>query len=581
MLRSRGTKSPALHAPRRSAAGRGVTATLIAWLLALPVIVSGAEPWHDDLDRAREASRVSHRTVLALFVATWQPGGGVAEMVIGTPDARALVTSCFEPVIIDVDRHADLTRRLGIKHVPTVALLGEHDEVLASFACPSTTPEFVVAAAQAVQEASMRRDRLADQSRRSGPGLTAKPPASKAAISMVTSKVRELSDFASHETPVGTAPATASAAAFQQPTPVATQATVAAQAGPQPAHAAIEPAQAEEPLPAQTIPFTRKPPAWPAETPFAPLATVIANPNAERPALEPRPAGMPVAAPQGSAPTPWLATATPSTAPNAPAVASPAPPTDAESSASVSDMPADARGLKAPVAAKKPSPASQFFAALQKPFAGFSRKPATEPAVIPPSLAPPTLAPTRPQWPSLAVAPPASDRSADAGGSPGAWQQGSRSQAVSPLAAGGAHQVAVQASSPADSPASVPESMPLGLEGYCPVTLAAKGAWTEGRAQYGVRHRGRTYLFAGAVEQQTFLADPDRDAPALSGDDPVVAMDEGRSLPGQRRYGIKCGSRMYLFSSAETRAAFQAQPERYTGRIAQAEQPAAVGTRTY
>ena len=41
-------------------------------------------------------------------------------------------------------------------------------------------------------------------------------------------------------------------------------------------------------------------------------------------------------------------------------------------------------------------------------------------------------------------------------------------------------------------------SMPVGLEGYCPVMLAERGVWVEGRAQWGVRHRGRTYLFAGA-----------------------------------------------------------------------------------
>jgi hypothetical protein len=50
--------------------------------------------------------------------------------------------------------------------------------------------------------------------------------------------------------------------------------------------------------------------------------------------------------------------------------------------------------------------------------------------------------------------------------------------------------------------------MPLGLEGYCPVTLAEKGVWTEGRAQWGVRHRGRTYLFAGPEQQQPDGADP-------------------------------------------------------------------------
>jgi len=119
----------------------------------------------------------------------------------------------------------------------------------------------------------------------------------------------------------------------------------------------------------------------------------------------------------------------------------------------------------------------------------------------------------------------------------------------------------------ANAPPAEPDhygSMPVGLEGYCPVTLTEKGAWVEGRAQWGVRHRGRTYLFAGAEQQKAFLADPDRYAPALSGDDPVLAFDAGKSTPGQRRYGVTYQSRMYLFSSTETRDTFAANPQRYT-----------------
>jgi len=125
--------------------------------------------------------------------------------------------------------------------------------------------------------------------------------------------------------------------------------------------------------------------------------------------------------------------------------------------------------------------------------------------------------------------------------------------------------------------------MPLGLEGYCPVTLVDRGTWTEGRAQWGARHRGRTYLFAGSAEQQAFLADPDRYAPALSGDDPVLALDRNSCTPGQRRYGVTYRSRMYLFASPETRQAFTADPDRYAARIALAERmpPATGGTRRY
>lgn len=114
-------------------------------------------------------------------------------------------------------------------------------------------------------------------------------------------------------------------------------------------------------------------------------------------------------------------------------------------------------------------------------------------------------------------------------------------------------------------------SMPLGMEGFCPVTLVEKGAWVEGRAQWGVRHRGRTYLFAGESQQRAFLADPDRYAPALSGDDPVLAFDSGKSVPGQRRFGVTYESRIYLFSTPETRTAFSADPQRYTARVAVAE----------
>ena len=114
-------------------------------------------------------------------------------------------------------------------------------------------------------------------------------------------------------------------------------------------------------------------------------------------------------------------------------------------------------------------------------------------------------------------------------------------------------------------------SMPVGLEGYCPVTLAERGAWVEGRAQWGVRHRGRTYLFATAEQQKAFLADPDRYAPALSGDDPVMAFDTGKSTPGQRRYGVTYQSRTYLFASTETRDAFAANPQRYTSGAMVAE----------
>jgi len=165
------------------------------------------------------------------------------------------------------------------------------------------------------------------------------------------------------------------------------------------------------------------------------------------------------------------------------------------------------------------SPSKSMLAGLPNPFASFVKKPAKAPVIAPPEPATPT---------AVAVA------VTDSVG-----------------------------------------SLPLGLEGYCPVTLIDRGQWTEGRPQWGARHRGRTYLFAGVEQQQAFLASPDRYAPTLSGDDPVVAFDTGKQTPGLRRYGVTYQQRIYLFSSPETRNAFAANPQRYTERVIVAERPTA------
>lgn len=259
------------------------------------------------------------------------------------------------------------------------------------------------------------------------------------------------------------------------------------------------------------------PPAWPAEPATRPMPFTPAAQAAGAPtraAIEPA----------GAAPAaPWLNAPAAPAAPPAPAAAVAAAPAAA---------PAPAAPPAAPPAAsappEKPSAGSQFLAALQKPFSVFSKPKADVTAATPPQQQPPAGA------------------------------------------------VAATA-----QPAAAPDpygSMPLGLEGYCPVTLVDKGTWVEGRAQWGARHRGRTYLFAGAEQQQAFLAAPDRYAPALSGDDPVLACDTGKQVAGQRRFGVTYQSRTYLFSSPETRSAFAANPQRYTARVIIAERPTAPST---
>ncbi|MGH7135240.1 MAG: hypothetical protein ACREHD_05830, partial [Pirellulales bacterium] len=103
----------------------------------------------------------------------------------------------------------------------------------------------------------------------------------------------------------------------------------------------------------------------------------------------------------------------------------------------------------------------------------------------------------------------------------------------------------------------------LGLEGYCPVALVQKRIWQRGKAEFSAVHHGRTYLLADKDALEAFLKKPDRYAPALDGNDPVLAVDKGATVAGRREHGAFYNGRVYLFSDEETFRTFDASPERY------------------
>jgi protein disulfide-isomerase len=94
-----------------------------------------------------------------------------------------------------------------------------------------------------------------------------------------------------------------------------------------------------------------------------------------------------------------------------------------------------------------------------------------------------------------------------------------------------------------------PGAPPLGFEGYCPVSMRNKWKWIAGDPRWGIVHRGRTYWFAGQQEQQQFWANADHYSPALSGIDPVLAMDHQQQVPGRREHSLDYDSLFYLFAS--------------------------------
>ena len=122
--------------------------------------------------------------------------------------------------------------------------------------------------------------------------------------------------------------------------------------------------------------------------------------------------------------------------------------------------------------------------------------------------------------------------------------------------------------SPTDSPTEQGPALhpPLGLDGYCPVTLTEKTEWAVSDRRWGMIHRGRTYLFVGPKEQARFHADPDRYAPMVSGNDIVLATEQGQAVPGMREHGVFFGNRIYLFSSEATLEKFTLNPHAYANQ---------------
>lgn len=132
---------------------------------------------------------------------------------------------------------------------------------------------------------------------------------------------------------------------------------------------------------------------------------------------------------------------------------------------------------------------------------------------------------------------------------------------------GAQHDVRLQANAP-------PANPPMGLEGYCPVTLIESMKWTKGDVRFGAIHRGRTYLFATQAEQQRFMANPDKFSPMLSGFDPIKYVEEGKLVDGNRKWGCVHEGHMYLFADEAALTRFEQSPRERQQQMAGAVQQA-------
>lgn len=111
---------------------------------------------------------------------------------------------------------------------------------------------------------------------------------------------------------------------------------------------------------------------------------------------------------------------------------------------------------------------------------------------------------------------------------------------------------------------------PIGIEGFCPVTLAKTEKWIKGNTKWGAVHRGRTYLFKSEADQKEYLQNPDLFSPMLSGFDAVKFKEQGLYVPGKRQLGIFYGKQMYFFADEDALKRFWSAPERFAPTARQA-----------
>jgi len=552
---------------------------------------------HQSIPDAQAVATQLQRPVLVMFTAEWSPASAqLRKHVLTDADAVSLLSACFECVLIDVDAHPDITNDLQIQHVPSGCILDANGKVVSRFECPSSTALFIAMVARQLPQTNAGPQIAGTSSRLENPssatavtpeisadfstagtlladGAATGPTRASESVSGIAAKVRGLSSFAMEESsfPKTTHQTTTqdeiSVTRFpptEQPTASRTQVAADDQrtqasrfqdnSGEEtvpeaaPWRPAPEPSVAEQVAIPASIAATTTP--WQPEVGHLHPETG-ASPDQIASSLDPAPRTFPIAPkdstsssliepkpenvePRSMTQSPWLPAAAGAAVASSTLSNNGVEATQNESAlASQQSVAASEQAHKQPSQPSQPpevspqttNPLNPLLAAIQKPFSAFSSEPETQ----------------------------------------------EKEQTVrKPVQAA----YASQAPNTEDLEETPPQkTMPLGLDGYCPVALMETGNWVEGQARWGARHRGRTYLFSGLEQQQTFLSDPDRYSPALSGDDPVAAIDGGKTSAGQRRYGVTYQKRIYLFESPETRAAFAANPQRYTSRVLLAEQP--------
>ncbi len=100
----------------------------------------------------------------------------------------------------------------------------------------------------------------------------------------------------------------------------------------------------------------------------------------------------------------------------------------------------------------------------------------------------------------------------------------------------------------------------VGLKGYCPVALRDERTLKDGKAAYITFYHSKAYYFSSAESKATFDDQPDRYAPASHGNDVTLMALTGEVLEGSLDHAVWYKDRLYLFSTDENLKTFMAAP---------------------
>jgi hypothetical protein len=95
----------------------------------------------------------------------------------------------------------------------------------------------------------------------------------------------------------------------------------------------------------------------------------------------------------------------------------------------------------------------------------------------------------------------------------------------------------------------------LAISGFDPVAYFTNGEAMLGKGEFEYSWHGAVWRFRNEGNRSAFMADPEVYAPRFGGYDPI-SVGRRASAPGHPSLWLIAGNRLYLFYSAEARAAF-------------------------